>query len=92
VKPLGPAALTDFSGTLQSRSTLDGPTQVLAQVSCRAPASARLSGFSPDADQYVNQAKEIEPAIDTHGDTGLPKAFPKELVDSLIDAAPQMYS
>jgi hypothetical protein len=51
------------------------------------PTSA---GYFPD--QFVNQAKEIEPAIDTHGDTGLPKVFPKEPVDSLIDAAPEMYS
>jgi len=51
------------------------------------PTSA---GYFPD--QFVNQAKEIEPALDTYGDTGLSKAFPKESGDSLIDSTPEMYS
>ena len=64
-------------------------------LSALSPVSASTAyptsaGYFPD--QFVNQAKEIEPAIDTYGDTGLPMVFPKESVDSLVDAAPEMYS
>lgn len=48
------------------------------------------AGYFPD--QFVNQGKAFEPAIDCDGDTGLSKAFPKEPVDSLFDATPEMYS
>jgi hypothetical protein len=55
-------------------------------------AASSASGYFPD--QFVNQAKEIEPMIDTYGDTGLSNSFPDEVVspDDMIDAAPQMYS
>jgi len=67
-------------------------TLILGALSPVSASSAypTSAGYFPD--QFVNQAKEIEPAIDTDGDTGLPKVFPKEPVDSLIDAAPEMYS
>ena len=56
------------------------------------PAAVGSSGYFPD--QFVNQAKEIEPMVDTYGDTGLPAFFPNEVVSSYdtIDATPQMYS
>lgn len=64
-------------------------------LSALSPVSASgayptSAGYFPD--QFVNQGKGIEPAMDTFGDLGLPNSFPKEPVDSLIDAAPQMYS
>lgn len=67
-------------------------TLVLAALSPVSASTAypTSAGYFPD--QFVNQAKEIEPAIDTYGDTGLSKVFPQEPVDSLIDAAPEMYS
>ena len=57
-----------------------------------AQTGASSSGYFPD--QFVNQAREIEPMPDTHGDTGLPASFPGEAVNpvELMDAAPQMYS
>jgi hypothetical protein len=53
-------------------------------------AAVDASGYFPD--QFVNQAKEIEPMIDTYGDTGLPTSFPVVNPYELIDATPQMYS
>ena len=67
-------------------------TLVLAALSPVSASTAYQTSTGYFPDQFVNQAKEIEPAIDTYGDTGLPKVFPKEPVDSLIDAAPEMYS
>jgi hypothetical protein len=60
-----------------------------------SPVSASSSyeastGYFPD--QFVNQAKEIEPMPNTDGDTGLSKTFPQEDPASWIDAAPQIYS
>jgi hypothetical protein len=62
----------------------------LSPVSANSASYATSTGYFPD--EFVNQAKEIEPAIDTHGDIGLPKAFPKQSVDSMIDSTPEMYS
>jgi hypothetical protein len=53
-------------------------------------ASYGTSGYLPD--QVQNQAKDVEPMINTYGDTGLPESFPVEKQGSLEDAAPQMYN
>ena len=65
------------------------------KMGASAPATnAAVGGSGYFPDQFVNQAKEIEPMIDTYGDTGLPTSFPNEVVSpyDMIDAAPQMYS
>jgi hypothetical protein len=62
----------------------------LSPVSASNASYDASTGYFPD--QFVNQAKEIEPMPNTDGDTGLPKSFPEENPASLIDAAPQMYS
>ena len=53
-------------------------------------ASYGSTGYFPD--QYTNQAKEILPAVDEYGDTGLPKTFPAVDPSSWIDSTPEMYS
>lgn len=67
-------------------------TLALTALSPASASSAYTTSTGYFPEQFVNQAKDIEPAIDTHGDLGLSKSFPKEPVDSLIDAAPEMYS
>jgi len=67
-----------------------GILAALSPVSASSTSYGASTGYFPD--QFVNQGKEIEPTIDTHGDTGLPKAFPKESVGDMTEAAPQMYS
>lgn len=62
-----------------------------------APAPAGqtdATGSGYFQDQFVNQAREIEPMLDTQGDTGLPASFPSEAVSpvEMTDAAPQMYN
>jgi len=55
-----------------------------------ANSSFQTSGYLPD--QIQNQARDVLPAINTYGDTGLPESFPAEKQGSMEDAAPQMYS
>ena len=56
----------------------------------RASNTYGASVYFPD--QYVNQAKDIVPAIDEYGDTGLPKTFPAVDPSSWTDSTPEMYS
>ena len=65
---------------------------IRSPVSASNASFAASSGYLPD--QVANQAKEVLPAIDEYGDTGLSKSFPVESVDPAgwIDAAPQMYN
>ena len=67
-------------------------TVIVAAALTPVSASSSYSTSSYFPDQFVNQGKEFEPAVDTDGDTGLPKAFPKQSVDSFFDATPEMYS
>ena len=48
------------------------------------------AGYFPD--QYVNQAKDVLPAIDEFGDSGLDKTFPAVDPSSWTDSTPEMYS
>ena len=62
----------------------------LSPVSASHESFAGSAGYLPE--QITNQAKEVLPAIDEYGDTGLSKSFPKEPVELLFDATPEMYS
>jgi hypothetical protein len=67
-------------------------TAALSPVSASSTSFQASSAYFPD--QYVNQAREIEPMIDTDGDSGLSQSFPDEVVNPAgwIDATPEMYS
>jgi hypothetical protein len=62
----------------------------LSPVSASNASYGASAGYFPD--QYVNQAKEIEPMPNTDGDTGLSKTFPAADPASWIDSTPEMYS
>jgi hypothetical protein len=62
----------------------------LSPVSANSASYPTSTGYFPD--QYVNQAKEIEPMPNTDGDTGLSTTFPAIDPANWIDSTPEIYS
>jgi hypothetical protein len=79
-----------IKNTLAAAVALFGIIVFVALSPVSASSSFETSSYLPD--QVQNQAKDVEPMINTYGDTGLPQSFPVENQGSLEDAAPQMYS
>jgi len=69
-----------------------GAILALSPVSANNTSFPASTGYFPD--EFVNQAKDIEPMPNTYGDTGLPLSLPEEAVKpaSWTDSTPEMYS
>jgi hypothetical protein len=86
IKNSNPVALAAAAIAISSILAL----AVLSPVSASNASYGASSGYFPD--QYVNQAKEIEPMPNTDGDTGLSKTFPAIDPADWIDSTPEIYS
>jgi hypothetical protein len=66
------------------------PAAATSQASSTA-AYAGPTGYFPD--QFVNQAKQIEPMPDTYSNTGLAGYFPDDVNQGKeIDSTPEMFN